>query len=141
MNIFFDMDYTLLAVDGSLRPGARELMERLIVGGNAVYVWSGNGIRWLEVRRHGLETLVADCFHKPMDNYRAAVQDADRPVKPDLVVDDHLEVAAALGGAWVRPYYFASETDDEMERVGRIIGEWIEHGHSDDPRFRKPPHV
>lgn len=141
MNIFFDMDYTLLAVDGSLRPGARELMERLIVGGNAVYVWSGNGIRWLEVRRHGLETLVADCFHKPMDNYRAAVQDADRPVKPDLVVDDHLEVAAALGGVWVRPYYFASETDDEMERVGRIIGEWIEHGHSDDPRFRKPPHV
>ena len=160
MNIFFDMDYTLLAVDGSLRPGARELMERLIVGGNAVYVWSGDGIRWLEVRRHGLETLVADCFHKwlevrrhgletlvadcfhkPMDNYRAAVQDADRPVKPDLVVDDHLEVAAALGGVWVRPYYFASETDDEMERVGRIIGEWIEHGHSDDPRFRKPPHV
>ena len=141
MNIFFDMDYTLLAVDGSLRPGARELMERLIVGGNAVYVWSGNGIRWLEVRRHGLETLVADCFHKPMDNYRAAVQDADRPVKPDLVVDDHLEVAAALGGVWVRPYYFASETDDEMERVGRIIGEWIEHEHSDDPRFRKPPHV
>ncbi len=141
MNIFFDMDYTLLAVDGSLRPGARELMERLIGGGNAVYVWSGNGIRWLEVRRHGLETLVADCFHKPMDNYRTAVLDADLPVKPDLVVDDHLEVAAALGGVWVRPYYFASETDDEMERVGRIIGEWIEHGHSDDPRFRKPPHV
>ena len=29
MNIFFDMDYTLLGLDGSLRPNSREVMQRL----------------------------------------------------------------------------------------------------------------
>ena len=62
MNIFFDMDYTLLAVDGSLRPRAREVMQRLKDEGHSLYVWSGNGIRWREVRKHGLESLVSDCF-------------------------------------------------------------------------------
>ena len=138
MNIFFDMDYTLLGVDGSLRPGARVLMRQLKEDGHALYVWSGNGIRWLELRRHGLESLVEDCFDKPLANYAEAAGPPAIPVKPDLVVDDHLEVAAALGGVWVRPYYFPNSGDDEMEHVSRIIAEWVETGHSKDPRFRAP---
>jgi hypothetical protein len=139
MNIFFDMDYTLLGVDGSLRPGAREVMERLSGDGHALYIWSGNGIRWLEVRRHGLEHLVSDCFEKPMDGYADAVELLGPQTRPDLVVDDHLEVPAALGGVWVRPYYFRDEADDEMERVYDIICEWVREGRSDAPRFRAPP--
>jgi hypothetical protein len=54
------------------------------------------------------------------------------------VVDDHLEVVAALGGIWVRSYYFANASDDEMEHVYRIIAETAETGHSTDPRFRAP---
>ena len=136
MNIFFDMDYTLLAVDGSLRPKAREVLQQLKDDGHQLYVWSGNGIRWLEIRRHGLESLISDCFEKPMDSYAEQVERLALPVKPDLVVDDHLEVAAALGGIWVRPYYFPNATDDEMEHVYRIIKERIETGHSTDSRFR-----
>ncbi len=138
MNIFFDMDYTLLAVDGSLRPGVRELLERLRTDGHKSYVWSGNGIRWLELRRHGLESLVSDCFEKPMHSYVEKLERLGLPVKPDLVVDDHLEVAAALGGIWVRSYYFPYAGDDEMEHVYRIISEKVETGHSSDPRFRTP---
>lgn len=132
------MDYTLLAVDGSLRPGAREVLQRLIEDGHVIYVWSGNGIRWLEVRRHDLEALVTDCFEKPVDNYAEALDRMDLPVKPDIVVDDDLGVAAALGGVWVRQYYFANASDDEMEHVYRIISELVETGHSDDSRFRLP---
>ena len=56
------------------------------------------------------------------------------PVKPDLVVDDHLEVAAAIGGVWVRAYYFPNSTDDEMEHVYRVITEFARTGQSADPR-------
>ena len=136
MNIFFDMDYTLLGVDGTLRPGAREVMQRLKEDGHTLYVWSGNGIRWLEVRRHGLESLVSDCFLKPLDNIANAVEQMELPVKPDLVIDDYLEVPAALGGIWVRPYYFPNSSDNEMERVYRIITEYMKNGHSEDSRFR-----
>ena len=139
MNIFFDMDYTLLAVDGSLRPKAREVMQRLKDDGHSLYVWSGNGIRWREVRKHGLESLVSDCFEKPVNNYVEALKQLDLPVKPDLVVDDYLDVPAALGGVWVRSYYFPTSDDDEMEHVYEIINEWIQHGRSDDPQFRAPP--
>lgn len=136
MIIFFDMDYTLIAVDGSLRPGVRELLELLKNDGHQSYVWSGNGIRWLELRRHGLESLVLDCFEKPMNNYADKLEGMGLPVKPDLVVDDHLEVAAALGGIWVRTYYFPNDSDNEMEHVYRIISEKAKTGHSSDPRLR-----
>ena len=130
------MDYTLLGVDGSLRPGAREVMQRLKEDGHTLYVWSGNGIRWLEVRRHNLESLVSDCFNKPLYNYAVEVEKLELPVKPDLVIDDHIEVPSALGGVWVREYYFSNSNDDEMERVYRIITEYVEKGYSEDERFR-----
>ena len=136
MNIFFDMDYTLLGVEDTLRPRAREVMQRLKDDGHTLYVWSGNGIRWPEVRRHGLEPLVSDCFNKPLYNIAATVEKMELPVKPDLVIDDYLDVPAALGGIWVKPYYFNDSSDDEMEDVYRIITEYVRNGHSEDSRFR-----
>ena len=138
VNIFFDMDYTLLGVDGSLRPMAKEVMQRLLDDGHQLYVWSGNGIRWLELRRHGLESLVTDCFEKPMANYVEAVEQMELPVAPDIVIDDDLEVAAALGGVWARTYYFPNAADDEMEHIYRIVTEFAQTGHSTDARFRAP---
>ena len=72
--IFFDVDYTLLGVDGSLRPGARDVLARLRDDGYRIYVWSGNGIRWRDIRKHGLESLVEDCLEKPVADYVNAVQ-------------------------------------------------------------------
>ena len=98
------MDYTLLGVDGSLRPLAREILQRLVDDGHQLYIWSGNGIRWRDIRKHDLQSLVIDCIEKPVSDYVNAV--AIMNVKPDLVVDDDLEIVAALGGVWARTYYF-----------------------------------
>ncbi len=73
-----------------------------------------------------------------MHGYAEKLERMGLPVKPDLVVDDHLEVAAALRGIWVRSYYFPNACDDEMEQVYRIIAEKTETGHYSDPRFRTP---
>ena len=140
MNIFFDVDYTLIGLDNSLRPGAREVLQRLKDEGNTIYIWSGMGIRWTEVYEHDLQSLVADCFVKPLENFAEAVEKAlaeqKLPVRPDLVIDDHQEVPTALGGIWVRPYLFLNTTDDEMERIYQIISDYARTGHSDDSRFR-----
>jgi hypothetical protein len=130
------VDYTLLGVDGSLRPGAKEVMQRLVDDGHQLYIWSGNGIRWRDVRKHELESLIVDCLEKPVANYASTVQAME--IKPDLVVDDHLEIVAVLGGVWARTYYFPNSADEEMEHIYRVISEWAESGTSDDPQFRAP---
>ena len=112
MNIFFDVDYTLLAVDGSLRPNTHEVFEKLVADGHRIYIWSGMGVRTAEVRRHGLDQHVVDVF------------------------DDYPEIVGVFGGAVVRPYYFPVADDDEMERVYRIADEFSKTGRSDDSAFR-----
>ncbi len=123
MNIFFDVDYTLLAPDGALRPGTRELMRKLKEDGHTLYVWSGAGTRWSEVRRHNLDPFVTDCFAKPLDNLDAGLERLNLPATPDLVIDDHPEIVAALGGIWARPYVFDNAGDGEMERLYQLITE------------------
>ena len=100
------------------------------------YVWSGNGIRWPEVWRFGLETLVTDCFVKPMDNLAEAVEQKRVPIRPDFVIDDYQEVPAALCGVCVSPYTYNNGKDDEMEHVYRIITEYLASGYSKDRRFQ-----
>ena len=136
MNIFFDMDYTLLGLDNSLRPKTREVMQRLKDDGHTLYVWSGVGIRWAEVREHKLEEFITDCFVKPLKNFVEEVEKANLPVKPDLVIDDYPEVPTALGGIFVRPYFYSSTADNEMERVYDIIQDYARDGYSKDVNFR-----
>ena len=52
MNIFFDVDYTILGLDDSLRPGTKETFRKLIDDGHSIYIWSGVGLRWEVVRKH-----------------------------------------------------------------------------------------
>lgn len=145
MNIFFDMDRTLLGLDETLRPGAADVLGELHRDGHTVYVWSGNRSSRAElrdeIRRHGLDRVVADCFLKPLYNYAQATRDAGLPVIPDLVVDDFPEVPRALGGIWVPPYRFLlhSEDDDAMRRVYTIVMDYVRDGHSADERFCRPP--
>ena len=121
MNIFFDTDYTWLGLDDSVRPGTREVMERLIQDGHKIYVWSGVGIRWRDLERHGLTELITDCFVKPLDNFIEAIDDLRLPVIPDIVLDDFPEVPSGLSGIWIRPYFYYNPTDTEMERIYQLI--------------------
>ena len=83
MNIFFDVDETLIAYDGSLRPGSRSVFERLVSDGHHVYVWSGRGIRTSEVHRTGLGDLVSGIYQKPLSDFKAGLARCGIPVLPD----------------------------------------------------------
>ena len=52
------------------------------------------------------------------------------PVRPDIVVDDYPEVPTALGGIWVRPYFFYNAADNEMQRVYQLISQYAKNGSS-----------
>ena len=136
MNIFFDVDYTILAVDGSLRPNTHDVFEKLVADGHRIYIWSGMGVRTAEVRRHGLEQHVVDVFEKPLHDYEARLSLFNVNITPGFVVDDYPEIVGVFGGAVVRPYYFPVAGDDEIERVYRIADEFSKTGRSDDSAFR-----
>jgi len=127
MNIFFDVDATILGgFDGSLRPGVVELFERLRAEGHTIYIWSGVGLRWEEIDRHGLRPLIETCFHKPRYDHHAQMDVLGVTVWPDFVVDDHTEVVQAFGGITVYPFYYFDERDRDMERVYAAIARRVE---------------
>ena len=139
MNIFIDVDYTILGFDGSLRPGTREVLERLKADGHSIYIWSGVGIRKAEVWANNLQDLVTDIFQKPLNNYESGMEALGIPVRPDLVVDDYPDIVSTLGGIQILPYYGKNTPDDEMERMYDIITEYARTGFSKDSRFRPNP--
>jgi hypothetical protein len=132
MNIFFDCDYTIITWDGRLRPGVKELFQHLKDDGHTLYIWSGAGIRWYEVRKHGLEPYITDCFHKPLYDYHRRMKGMGVPLVPDMVIDDYPDIVSALGGIRVKPYVYEKKSDTEMERVYHIISAFGANGYSPD---------
>lgn len=117
MNVFFDVDYTLIAEDGSLRPLVRETFEKIKQDGHKIYIWSGVGIRWEVVRRHDLKSFIETCYLKPLSDYRETLIELGVDVVPDFCIDDHSGVILAFGGVVVKPYYTKNPADEEMNRV------------------------
>ena len=85
MNIFFDVDDTLIAFDGSLRPHVYEVFQKLLDDGHDIYIWSGVGLRWEIIERHKLRPYIQDCFVKPTANYRKGLEILGIPVHPRLL--------------------------------------------------------
>jgi hypothetical protein len=123
VNIFFDVDETILSYDGSLRPFVLEIFQQLVADGHLVYVWSGArtalGVRDV-VDQYGLTPFVTDCFRKPLVNPREVWLQMGMPVLPDFVVDDYPGIVEAFGGVLIRPYPVAAP-DDDMKRVYAVI--------------------
>jgi hypothetical protein len=118
MNIFFDVDYTILGYDGSLRPGTRELIERLYEEGHQIYIWSGTGVRTDEVLRLELDHLVSGVYQKPLTDFDDGLGFFGIPVVPDFVVDDYPRIVKHFGGVFVTEYEHQGQIDDqEMTRV------------------------
>ena len=139
LNIFIDVDYTLIAANGSLRPNARELLLRLRKAGHRPWVWSGMGIRKEEMVRHGLDGCVAGYLVKPLDDYLKSLGRLKPEAWPDLIVDDHIEIVEAFGGVTVRPYFFTDAEDRELRRAADALLQYAETGECADPAFRTPP--
>ena len=136
MNIFFDVDYTILGLDNTLRPGTKEVMEKLIKDGHSIYVWSGQGKRWEVIKKHKLKPFVSGVYEKPLHNYFERLEELGVDVMPDFVLDDYPEVVAAFGGVWMPPYFFKNSWDEQMEKAYAIINEYIETGQSEDRQYR-----
>ena len=142
LEIFFDVDYTILGLDGSLRPWTREVFERLVDDGHRLHIWSGGGDRSSVVNEHRLDHLIEACYQKPLANHEAALAELGVPLVPDFVVDDHVEIPAIFGGAVVAAYtagtpsdYLPRERDEELLRAYEIVKDFVATGSSTDPRF------
>ena len=131
MNVFFDVDYTIIDSEGEvLRPHVREVFERLVAEGHAVYLWSGMGRRWEVVRQWGLEDLVQDCFEKPVENHEQERVRLGVPFRPDYVVDDTPGVVSAFGGFVIQPFSPWKEPyDEEMLRAYEAIQQHLAAAH------------
>ena len=124
MNVFFDVDKTLIAQNGSLRPWVRETFAQLYDDGHTLYVWSGMGIRWAVLTRYGLRGYVTDFYEKPLDDHHRRLRTLGVNVMPDLCVDDHQEIVSVFGGIVVRPYELPDPSDLEMHRVYTLISSY-----------------
>ena len=135
LNLFFDVDFTLISIDGSLRPGVHETFRRLIADGHRIFIWSGVGMRTDEIRKLQLEDLVSGIYVKPLEDFEAGLLTFGVDVYPDFVIDDFWHIVNNWGGVLVNPYYFPSDSDQEMELIYRIVNEYADRGHSEHPSF------
>jgi hypothetical protein len=127
VNVFFDVDYTILGgIDGSLRPGTLEVFEQLVGLGHNVYVWSGVGVRWTEVRRAGLEPFVSGVYQKPLSQFNEGLTRYNIPVVPDFIIDDYPGIVGHFGGLCIKPYESRHYPDDEMYAIPGYIDEYLE---------------
>ncbi|SVD99851.1 uncharacterized protein METZ01_LOCUS452705, partial [marine metagenome] len=112
VNIFFDVDHTLLLNTkdySALRPGAHISMQTLSELGNEVHVWSAGGKNYCQriVEQHGLSNWVTDCHDKS-----PKVQP-----KPDVIIDDDHYLVEKYGGYTVSQYKKIDENDRELLEI------------------------
>jgi hypothetical protein len=141
MHIFFDVDYTILGRDFTLRPGTVEVFTRLREDGHDVYVWSGEGERWGVVQKHNLEDLVMGVYGKPLIDYHRRLPDFGIPVVPEFVIDDYPGIVRAFGGVCIPDYVskYDGEDDRELEVVYEIICTHAAGDVPDHPRYYPSP--
>jgi len=137
VNIFFDVDYTILSVDQVLRRGTREVFGQLVEDGHNVYVWSGEGQRWAVVRHHELEEFVSGVFSKPLQDFDQGLQRLGVSPVPDFVIDDYPEIVRHFGGYHIPEFYHSRHDDDEIHTVRQVIAELEATGQVDNPRWRR----
>jgi FMN phosphatase YigB (HAD superfamily) len=115
MNIFFDVDNTLIMWDGKLRNNAEEVFKKIIEDGHTIYIWSGIGIRRKEIENVDLDKYVKDYFIKPLYDHRARLPKLGVNVSIDYVIDDHESVVQVFGGYHIPDV--ATEDDQELIKV------------------------
>ena len=113
MNVFFDVQGTLLTMEEVPRPRAREAFVRLKEMGHDLYLWSSGGAGYATEAAEllGVSDLVEGCFGKR--------QEPDVPV--DFAVDDDASVVEAHGGYRIEPFD-GDPHDEELLRAAEAVG-------------------
>ena len=137
MNIFFDVDYTLMAMDGTLRPHTKDIFKQLIIDSHKIFIWSGVGDRTSDVNRHGLSEYVSGVFVKPIADFEIGLKRFKVLPRPDFVIDDHREIVEYFGGVHIEPFYFRSSDDEHMNSLYEAIYSFVSSGDSDHRGFKK----
>ncbi len=123
MNVFFDVDYTILGWDYTLRPHTRSVFEQLGALGHDVHVWSGVGDRTEDLEKHELIHLVKGVYKKPLANFGIGLQTFGVPVVPDFVIDDYPEIVEHFGGLLITPYWNKAYANDDLTKVPPMVEE------------------
>ena len=137
MNIFFDVDYTLMAMDGTLRPHTKDIFKQLLIDRHKIFIWSGVGDRTSDVNRHGLSEYVSGVFVKPIADFEIGLKRFKVLPRPDFVIDDHREIVEYFGGVHIEPFYFKSSDDEHMNLLYAAIYSFESSGDSDHKGFKK----
>ena len=66
MKIFFDVDYTILGLDDSLRPGTMETLQKIKDDGHEIYIWSGMGCNYFNTNRTASNSTCS-CWELDLD--------------------------------------------------------------------------
>ena len=131
LNVFFDVDNTLILWNGRLRNHTRDVFAELKNAGHTIYIWSGVGIRRWDMKRHELDEFVTDYFIKPLEHHHEKLEALGVPMVPDFVIDDHKTVVDAFGG-----YHISDEPgpdDRELLEVLARINEMATLGDVEEP--------
>jgi hypothetical protein len=115
LNVFFDVDNTLIMWNGKLRNHTEHVFKTLKDAGHTIYVWSGVGIRRWDMKRHNLDEYVTDYFIKPLEDHHKKLDALGVPMVPDYVIDDHKTVVDAFGGYHIPD--MAKPDDEELLHV------------------------
>ena len=141
LNIYFDCDYTILAMDGSLRPRTREVFSNLIEDEHKVFIWSGVGLRTKDMERLNLMDLISGIFVKPIAEFEDGLDRFSVSPRPDFVIDDHREIVEFFGGVHIEPYYFRASEDGQMDDLYQCIADFSQPGNSTHRGFKPPPNM
>ena len=141
LNIYFDCDYTILAMDGSLRPRTREVFSNLIEDEHKVFIWSGVGLRTKDMERLNLMDLISGIFVKPIAEFEDGLDRFSVSPRPDFVIDDHREIVEFFGGVHIEPYYFRASEDVQMDDLYQCIADFSQTGNSTHRGFKPPPNM
>lgn len=121
LNVFFDVDNTLIMWNGKLRNHTEHVFRSLKEAGHTIYVWSGVGIRRWDMKRHDLDQFVTDYFIKPLEKHHEKLDALGVPMVPDYVIDDHRQVVDAFGG-----YHIPDMAKDDDEELLKVLAEIME---------------
>ena len=112
MNVFFDVQGTLLTMEEVPRPRAREAFLTLTASGHDLYLWSSGGAGYAATAADllGVADLVSGCFGKR----------TEPGVPVDFAVDDDASVVEAHGGYRIAPFD-GDPHDEELLRAAEAV--------------------
>lgn len=113
MNVFFDVQGTLLTMEDVPRPRAREAFLMLKENGHDLYLWSSGGAGYAAATAEllGVADLVSGCFSKR----------SEPGVPVDFAVDDDASVVEAHAGYRIEPFE-GDPCDEELLRAAEAVG-------------------